>query len=65
MKKIAMLATVASFAASSAFAGTLSEPIITEVEEPAASSSAGSAPWLLLLLAAAVLVAANDSGEEG
>ncbi|MEM7242361.1 MAG: hypothetical protein AAF429_09265 [Pseudomonadota bacterium] len=61
MKKIAMLATVASFAAASAFAGTLSEPVITEVEEPApAGSSAGSAPWLLLLLAAAVVVAADD-----
>ena len=60
MKKIAMLATVASFAAASAFAGTLSEPVITEVEEPAPQSSTGSAPWLLLLLAAAVVVAADD-----
>ena len=60
MKKIAMLATVASFAAASAFAGTLSEPVITEVEEPTANSSAGSAPWLLLLLAAAAVVVAAD-----
>ena len=48
------------FATTTAFAGDLSEPVITEVEEPAAASS--SAPWLplLLLVGVGILIASQD-----
>jgi len=53
MKKITSLVLAASLAVSTASAGTLSDPLITEVEEPAPASS--SAPWVPI----AVLVGAG------
>ena len=65
MKKILGLMSAFSIAATSVSAGDLSEPVITEVEEPAAASS--SAPWLplLLLVGVGILIASQDdnSGE--
>ena len=59
MKKILAVFSALSLTVTSAFAGNLSEPVITEVpDEPAASS----APWLplVLLLGAVVLIASQD-----
>ena len=60
MKKIFAVLTAGGFATTSATAGDLSEPVVTEVEEPAAASS--SAPWipLLLILGIGLLVASQD-----
>ena len=60
MKKLVLTTTVASFIAMTSFAGDLSEPIITDVEEPEAASS--SAPWLVILLIAGtgLLIATQD-----
>ena len=60
MKKLFSGLFASLFAASSASAGDLAEPVITEVEEPAAASS--SAPWvpLLLLIGVGILIASQD-----
>ena len=60
MKKLFTGLFASVFAVTSATAGDLSEPVITEVEEPAAASS--SAPWipLLLLVGVGILIASQD-----
>ena len=59
MKKILSITTALSIAATSIMAGDLSEPVVTELEEPEAASS--SAPWLILLvLGAGLLIATQD-----
>ena len=60
MKKLFTGLFASIFAATSATAGDLAEPVITEVEEPAAASS--SAPWipLLLLVGVGILIASQD-----
>ena len=60
MKKILAFVSALSLAATSAFSGDLSEPVVTEVEEPEAASS--SAPWLplLLLVGVGILIASQD-----
>ena len=60
MKKLFTGLFASLFAATSVSAGDLSEPVITEVEEPAAASS--SAPWipLLLLVGVGILIASQD-----
>ena len=60
MKKILAFVAALSLTATTAFSGDLSEPVLTEVEEPAAGSSVGSSPWLLLLGAALIAVVASD-----
>ena len=59
MNKLPLSATALTFIAASSFAGDLTEPTVTEVEEPAAASSA---PWLplLLLIGVGLLTASQD-----
>ena len=64
--KFATATLVAITFASASFAGTLTEPVITEVEEAAAGSSAASSGGgillpLLGLLVVGALIASNDS----
>lgn len=59
--KFATATLVAVTFASASFAGTLTEPEITEVEEAAASSDGGILLPLLGLLIVGGLIAANDS----
>ena len=65
MKKILAFVSASALAVSSAFAGDLAEPTVTEVEEPAAASS--SAPWLplLLLVGVGLLIASQDDNSTG
>ena len=64
MKKLLTGIFAAAFATTTASAGDLAEPTITEVEEPAAASS--SAPWLplLLLVGVGLLIASQDDNSE-
>jgi hypothetical protein len=64
--KFATASLAAMTFASTSFAGTLTEPVITEVEEAAAGSSASSSSrgiWLPLIALAVVaaVIASNDS----
>lgn len=60
--KLATAALAVMTFASTSFAGTLTEPVITEVEEAAAGSS-GSGIWLplLALVVVAAVIASNDN----
>ena len=63
MKKL--IVSIASFLGSSVYlmAGDLSEPVVTEVAEPAAA--AGSNGWILPLLLVVGVIAIASSGNDG
>ena len=64
MKKIVIGTVAAVFTSTMALAGDLSEPVITEVDEPeAASSSVGIWP-LLLLVGVGILIASQDDNAQ-
>lgn len=68
MKKLITSVAVASFAATSAFAGSLvepeMEPMVEVMEEDTGSSSGGLLLPLLALVAIGVLISSNDSSDE-
>ena len=62
MKKLLTSAAIFAVIASSASAGTLTEPVVEEIMEPAGSSSGGIIVPLLLLGVVAALIASKDDG---
>jgi len=63
MKKITAFILAASLAVSTASAGTLSDPIITEVEEPAPASSAPWVPIVALVGVGLLIYLLNDDDD--
>ena len=64
MKKLLSITAALGLATSTAMAGDLAEPTITEVQDPAPAAS--SAPWLplLLLVGVGLLIASQDDNSE-